>query len=330
MTIQTTSGVHRARRPAFVGRLAPVCALVAGLLVSVAAPPTAVAKPVPVPSAAPATSAPEPAGSAAPEPSPWQQGPAKVDLGHEVTLDLAPAYAFLPKEQAAKVLESNGSFYHDNLLGLVASADKSSDWFAVLRFDPEGYVKDDEEVDAEELLESMREGNEQANAERKERGFKPLTLDGWSDPPRYDKARHHLVWALVVSDPDGKSVNYNTRILGRRGFVSVNLVTDPGQLAGFKQHATALLGGTHFANGARYEDFNAATDKVAEYGLAGLVAAGAGLGAAKLVKLGLLAKFSKFIVAALIAGKKLIVLGLLALGAAAKKLFGKKGDEPAT
>ncbi len=329
---EETSGVHRARRPAFFRFARPPGVLAAGLLVSSLGMPGAQGKPVPVDSAGPAPSAgmPDPAAAAPVEPSPWQQGPAKVDLGHDVSLELASAYSFLPKEPAAKVLEANGSFYHDNLLGLVASADHSADWFAVIRYDDEGYVKDDEEVDADELLSSMREGNEEANEERKQRGFKALTLDGWSDPPHYDKAQHQLVWALVVSDPDGKSVNYNTRILGRRGFVSVNLVTDPQKLGGFKHHAAALLGGTRFGTGARYQDFDESTDKVAEYGLAGLVMAGAGLGAAKLVKVGLLAKFSKVIIAALIAGKKFIVVALLALGALAKKLFAKKDDEPAT
>jgi uncharacterized membrane-anchored protein len=329
---EATAGDHQARRSAPFRFARPLGVPLVGVL-GLLAPEPALGKPVPVDSAtpAPAASAPDPASSAAPEePSPWQQGPAKVDLGHQVSLDLTAAYAFLPKEPAAKVLETNGSFYHDNLLGLVASADHSGDWFAVLRYDDEGYVKDDEEVDAEELLSSMREGNEQANEERKQRGFKPLTLEGWSDPPRYDKSQRHLVWALIVSDPDGKSVNHNTRILGRRGFVSLNLVTDPARLGEFKPHATALLAGTRFGTGARYEDFDASTDKVAEYGLAGLVMAGAGLGAAKLAKLGLLAKFSKVALAALIAGKKFIVLGLIALAALAKKFLGKKGDEPAT
>jgi len=297
---------------------------------------TAAASPEPTAADSAATSAsaaPEAPGSAAPadtEPSPWQQGPKSVDLGHEVTLDLAPAYAFLPKAPAAKVLEANGNFYNENLLGIIASADHSSDWFAVVRFDDEGYVKDDEEIDADELLEGMREGNEEANKERKERGFQALTLDGWSDKPHYDKGKRHLIWALIVSDPTGKSVNYNTRILGRHGFVSINLVTDPDKLGMFKPHAAALLGGTRFKQGARYEDFNSSTDKVAEYGLAGLVAAGAGLGAAKFVKLGLFAKFSKVIIAALIAGKKFIVIGVVALAALLKKfLGGKKSEESA-
>jgi uncharacterized membrane-anchored protein len=309
--------------------------LALGLLLLVTEPAAAGVEPETAESAAPsASAAPEAAGSATPaesEPSPWQQGPATVDLGNELTLELTPAYAFLPKAPAAKLLEANGNLYNENLLGIVASAEHSSEWFAVIRFDAEGYVKDDEEIDADELLEGMREGNEEANKERKERGFQPLTLEGWSDKPHYDKAKHHLVWALIVADPEGKSVNYNTRILGRRGFVSINLVTDPSKLGTFKPHATALLGGTRFKPGARYEDFNSSTDKVAEYGLAGLVAAGAGLGAAKFVKLGLFAKFSKVIIGALIAGKKFIIIGLVALAALLKRfLSGRKGDEPAS
>lgn len=274
------------------------------------------------------SAAPEPAASAAPELSPWKQGPLSVELGHEIMLELTPAYAYLPKDLAAKVLEANGNFHNENLLGIVAGADHSPEWFAVMFFDAEGYIKDDEEIDAEDLLTSLREGNEEANEERKRRGFKPLTLEGWSDPPHYDKAKRHLVWALVVADADGKSVNYNTRSLGRRGYVSINLVTEPQKLAAFKPHAQALLAGTSFKPGARYQDFDEKTDKVAEYGLAGLVAAGAGLTAAKFIKLGLLAKFWKVALVAIISGKKFIIMALLALAAMSRGFF-KKKNEPA-
>jgi len=71
-----------------------------------------------------------------------------------------------------------------------------------------------------------------------------------------------------VSTDDGKSLNFNTRILGRRGYVSINLVTEPELLARFKPEAATLLGATTFSSGSRYEDFNEKTDKVAEYGLA--------------------------------------------------------------
>lgn len=264
------------------------------------------------------------------EPNPWQMGPARIDLGHDIALALPAEHAFLPKEPAAQVLERNGGLHDENLLGLVAARSLSADWFVVLRFDAEGYVKDDEEVDAEELLEAMREGNQAANEERQQRGFKPLTLEGWSDAPHYDKNRHQLIWSLIVSDPDGKSVNYNTRVLGRRGFVSLNLVTDPNRLDEFKPQASALLVGTGFNPGARYEDFDEKSDEVAEYGLAGLVMAGAGLGAAKLVKIGLLAKAWKLIFLALVAGKKFIVVGLVGLAALLRKLSNdRKKNQPA-
>jgi uncharacterized membrane-anchored protein len=303
-------------------------ALVLALLISSrssAAEPEADA-PAADPSAAERAASGEPAPA---EPSPWQAGPAQIDLGHDVMLALPAQYGFLPKEPATKVLEANGSLYNDNLLGIVAGADQNAEWFVVVRYDEEGYIKDDDEIDADELLSNMREGNEEANEERKRRGFSPLTLDGWSDPPHYDKAKHQLVWALIVSDKDGKSVNYNTRVLGRRGFVSVNLVTDPQKLAEHKPYGAALLAGTSFKQGARYGDFNESTDKVAEYGLAGLVAAGAGLSAAKAIKLGLFAKFWKVILGVLIAGKKLVVVAVAALGVALKRFFGAKNDETA-
>ena len=272
----------------------------------------------------------EQAEGASPEPTlapEWQTGPKDVSLGHELKLDLPSGYAYLPPGPAAKVLEKNGGFYNENLLGLIASTDPQQDWFVVARFEDSGFIKDDEKIDADAILTDLKDGAKEANEERQKRGFKPLTVDGWSEPPRYDAARHHLVWALIVSDPDGKSVNLNTRVLGRKGYVSLNLVTDPEKLAQYRSNAQTLLAVTSFTTGARYEDFNEKTDKVAEYGLAGLVLAGAGLGAAKLVKLGLLAKFSKVIIGLLIAGKKAIVVAVLGLGALIKKLFSGRGRQ---
>jgi uncharacterized membrane-anchored protein len=263
-----------------------------------------------------------------PPQQPWQHGPAHIELGNELGLDLPDGYMFLPPGAAVKVLEQMGNFHNDGVLGLAASVREDADWAVVIRYDAEGYIEDDETIEAGELLSSLREGLDETNDERVERGFKALSLDGWAEPPHYDRAQHHLVWALIVSDADGKSVNYNTRVLGRRGFASLNLVTDPADLAAYKPDAAKLLENTRFAPGARYEDFDASSDKTAEYGLAGLIAAGAGLGAGKLVKIGLLAKFWKVILVGLAAGKKVIVLALVGAGAYLKKVLGgrNKGE----
>lgn len=253
-------------------------------------------------------------------------GPAQVELGHDLALDVPEDHVFLEKPVAAKLLEQNGSFYHENLLGIVVSKDEQAPWFVVIRYEDEGYIKDDEKLDGDEILSAIKEGQEQANEERVKRGFKALRIGGWTEAPHYDQAQHHLVWALNASTDDGTSVNYNTRVLGRRGFVSLNLVADPESIEASKPHVVKLLKNTTFKQGARYADFQEGTDKVAEYGLAGIVLGGAGLGAAKLVKVGLLAKFGKAILAILLAAKKGIVVLALGLAALVKKLFGGKGS----
>ena len=280
--------------------------------------------------AAPGTGQEEAGGTDAAPHLPWQIGPLHSELGHDLSLDLNEHYMFLAREPAVQLLERMGNFYNEGVLGLATSTDVAGEWFVVIRYDAEGYVKDDEKIDADELLKGLREGVDEVNGQRKEHGFQALALDGWAEPPRYDASAHHLVWGLIVSDPSGKSVNYNTRVLGRHGYASLNLITDPDKLAGCKPEAAVLLAGTHFAAGSRYEDFDAKSDKTAEYGLAGLVAAGAGLGAAKLLKIGLLAKFWKLILTALIAGKKLVVLGLAGIATYLKRVFGgRKKSESA-
>jgi uncharacterized membrane-anchored protein len=254
----------------------------------------------------------------------WQPGPAPITLGHELELALPAEYIYLGGAEAKTLMEKLGSFHNENLLGVVASKNEQDDWVVVIRYEDEGFIKDSEKIDADELLKAIREGTEEANTERTQHGFPALKIDGWSEQPRYEQSLHHLVWALLVSSTDGTSVNYNTRVLGRKGYVSLNLVTDPAKLAAHKPNATKLLAATTFKKGSRYEDFNSKTDKVAEYGLMGLILGGAGLGAAKLVKIGLLAKFGKVLIGLLVAGKKLIVLLFVGIWVGVKKLFGVK------
>jgi len=261
----------------------------------------------------------------------WQPGPAKISLGHQISLDLPADHVYLNPRDAKKLLERSGNFLGDSFLGMVLSKNEreGSPWWVAIEYADEGYVKDDEKIDAADILKSIKEGQEEANKERQEKGFAPLFIDGWSESPHYDKVSHHLVWALGVHSDKGKSVNFETRVLGRRGYVSLNLITGPEQLAGDKPEVEKLLKSTTFDAGSRYADFDEKKgDKVATYGLAALVAGGAGITALKVAKIGILAKFGKVLIGLLIAGKKAIVLLLLAVGAFVKKLFGGKTEAP--
>ena len=75
-------------------------------------------------------------------------------------------------------------------------------------------------------------------------------------------------------------VNYNTRLLGRRGVMTVSLVVDPNQVAATVPAFNDLLKSYSFNSGQGYAEFRAG-DKIAKYGLTALVAGGAGAVAAK-------------------------------------------------
>ena len=275
-----------------------------------------------------------PAGSAAGAPKHAKyhplHGPSHVVLGHDLSLELPDGFLFLEKQEANELMKASGNEDDPSLLGVAAKPDSS--WLVTISYDDEGYVKDEEgeKLDAAEILKSITDGTEEANKYRTEHGFKAIHVDGWSEMPRYERSTHHLIWAVSGSDSDGTSINYNTRVLGRRGFASLNLIDSPDKLPQSKAEVATLLGVTHFDSGARYEDFNEKSDKVAEYGLAALVAGGAGAAALKLAKVGLLAKFGGKILALLIAAKKALVALFVAAGAWLKKVFGgKKKREPA-
>jgi uncharacterized membrane-anchored protein len=259
----------------------------------------------------------------------WQPGPKPIDLGHGVKLELPDSHVYLAQPDAGKLMEKMGNLHNEDLIGLVVPRQEPERYLVTLRYEESGHIKDDESLDAKELLDSMREGEADYNEERKKLGFPPIHCTGWNEQPHYDKQKHELIWGLIVADTTGSSVNYSTRILGRTGFVSLNLVADPEHLNAYKPDGALLLSKTEFESGKRYEDFNSSTDKVAEYGLTGLVLGGVGLGLVKVAKIGLLAKFGKGLIALLLAGKKAIVAAFVAAGAAVRGWFKKKKKEDA-
>src|SRR5207247_2505851 len=101
------------------------------------------------------------------------------------------------------------------------------------------------------LMNQFRDGAKEGNNQRKLLGFKPYFVGDWAEKPRYDKAKHQVIWAVTLKDEDTATapatvVNYNTRILGRSGVLSLNLVTDFGKLEENKPKVAALLDDTSF------------------------------------------------------------------------------------
>jgi uncharacterized membrane-anchored protein len=106
-------------------------------------------------------------------------------------------------------------------------------------------------------------------------------------------------------------LNYNIRVLGREGVLVLNAVAAMNQLGQVKTEMQKVTAFTNFNEGYRYADFNADTDKVAEYGIAALVAGGVA------AKLGFFGK----LLALLVAFKKLVILGVAGLASLLWKWF---------
>jgi uncharacterized membrane-anchored protein len=226
----------------------------------------------------------------------WQVGPIKGDLGGIATITVPEGARFLGKGDAGKFMELNQNPSDGSELGVLLSDDGS--WFVVYEFSGDGYVKDDErDLDAEAILANIREGTEAANKVRRERGWSTMEVLGWQQKPFYDPQTNNLTWAIRGSSEGGMSINHSTRLLGRRGVMKVNLVAGPDEIETALPAFNSMMSGFSFNAGQRYAEFRRG-DKVAEYGLTGLIVGGAGVA---LVKTGLLQKFWKVIVIAMIA-----------------------------
>ena len=199
-------------------------------------------------------------------------------------------------------------------------------WFVTYDYDPSGYVKDDEKssLDAAKMLATLREGQSEANKERRRRGWDELTLDGWIHEPYYDEKTHNLTWAMRVVSPNDTSVNHSVRLLGRGGVLKVDLVSGPATFERALPAFNGLVASTNFVPGQKYAEWRTG-DKVAEYGLTALVAGGAGAAA---MKLGLFGKLWKVLASIFVAAWKAIAVAAAAIATKFKSWFGKKEKQP--
>jgi uncharacterized membrane-anchored protein len=203
-----------------------------------------------------------------------QEGPARIKLSDQAVLMLPKGDVFVPAAEAAGILRAWDARPGPDLLGMVLPASGTrGQWFVVLHFNGVGHVRDDDAKrwSAEALLAALKEGATAAGANR---GAGSVSVLGWLEPPRYDPAARQLVWSLATTRSARKAstANYNTFMLGREGYISMNLVADADEIERNKPVMKALLAGLAFREGKRYDEFDASTDRLAPHGLTALVA----------------------------------------------------------
>jgi len=249
--------------------------------------------------------------------------------GGVVIINVPSGYKYLNGKDSEMILTeiwgNPPSEEGDKSLGMLVPEDESifidSTYSINITYSEEGYINDEDakDIDYDDLLASMQADSEMINEYRVENGYAPVYLIGWGSPPYYDAINKKLHWAKELrfgDDPDN-TLNYNIRILGRRGYLQLNVIGYMDVLPEVRDNIDPILNSVSFTEGNKYADFNPKFDKVAAYGIGGLIAGKVLAKAGILAKIGvLLAKFWKFIAIAFVG----IVAGV-------RRFFGKK-EEP--
>jgi uncharacterized membrane-anchored protein len=236
------------------------------------------------------------------------------------TLNIPDKFYFLNAEDSERVLvEAWGNPPGQRALGMLFPAGFSpldnDAWAVTIAYEEEGYVSDENaaDIDYDELLEQMQEDTRASSIERDKMGYGTVSLVGWASAPYYDVSSNKLHWAkeIYFGGSEENTLNYNVRVLGRKGVLVLDFIANMSQLPLIKQNLGAVLDIAEFDQGSSYSDFDPDLDEVAAYGIGALVA-------------GKVIAKTGFLVAALVFLKKFGIFILLGLGALFKMLFKRK------
>ena len=248
----------------------------------------------------------------------YKTGVVELQSGN-ATLTVPGGFGFLDNTQARYVLEDLwGNPADSSILGLLVPSGKGvlgdGSWVFVVSFDEMGYVKDDdaEDIDYDDLLTEQKKEISEGNAERIKQGFQPIEFVGWASTPYYDKDKKILHWAkeLKFGTDSIRTLNYNLRILGRKGIFIINAVATMNELPEVKANINKVITSVKFKEGHKYSDFLPDVDNVAAWTIGGLVAGKI------LAKVGFFVLIAKF--------WKVIILAIAGAGAWIRKYFKKK------
>ncbi|WP_420385959.1 DUF2167 domain-containing protein [Roseivirga sp.] len=247
-------------------------------------------------------------------------------LGGDIaTLKVPEGFKFVNREKAKYVLTDVwGNPEDESTLGLIFPEDSNPFFMSYaieVSYVEDGYIEDDDAADINyyELLDQMKEDSDAENEQRASMGYPMVELIGWASSPYYDSKTKKLYWAkeLKFEESEINTLNYNIRILGRKGYLMLNYIADIDQLDLINANIDPVLNSVEFNEGYRYEDFDSSIDDVAAYGIGGLIAGKI------LAKAGFFAVLLKF--------WKLILIGIAGIGAGVRRfLKGKRAHEETT
>jgi len=248
-----------------------------------------------------------------------QTGTVTIDKAKAV-LTVPESFYYLNAQDAEKVLvDVWGNPPGQSVLGMLFPAESTpfdaDSWAVTIQYEEDGYVSDSDadEIDYSGLLKQMKKDTRAESKERVKQGYQAIELVGWASQPYYDKEQKKMHWAkeLSFADADVNTLNYNIRVLGRRGVLLLNFIAGIDQKELIDQNLDTVLDIASFDQGAQYSDFDPDIDTVAAYGLGALVA-------------GKLAAKAGFLAGLLFFLKKFGVFIVIGIGALFSRFFKRK------
>lgn len=230
-----------------------------------------------------------------------------VDLNEQTSIAVPAGFKYLDGKQSRFILEKLwGNLPDSSFLGMLIPAHyqalDTNLWAFVIQYSETGHIddKDADDINYDDLLAEIQKGDKEDNEVRKSMGLSALYVVGWANPPFYDKEKKTLHWAkeLRTDESERHTLNYDIRVLGRNGLLSLNAVGGMEQMELIKPEIDKIISAVAFKDGKKYSDFDPAIDKVAAVGIGGLIA---GKVLAKAGFFAVLAKFGKVIIAGIVA-----------------------------
>jgi uncharacterized membrane-anchored protein/tetratricopeptide (TPR) repeat protein len=212
-----------------------------------------------------------------------QHGPALIPVRDEATLSLRDVHMFIPRPEADALMRLFGNEFGPSFVGIVFT----QNGYVVVEYHASGHVEESEartwKPDA--MLARIRARSDASHSARGAAGTS-IKVTGWAKRPTYDAKNKRLAWSLALSEStrvseskDGGSaahgaavgINDSAIVLGRTGYVELNVVTELSEGEARTAQVATLVEGVRFNRGRRYAEYDAARDPKAAFGLTALV-----------------------------------------------------------
>jgi len=84
------------------------------------------------------------------------------------------------------------------------------------------------DIDYDEMLVEMKKDTKASSDARVEQGYETIELVGWAAKPFYDANERKLHWAkeLRFGTQEMSTLNYDIRVLGRRGVLVLSFIAN--------------------------------------------------------------------------------------------------------